>query len=308
MLYRPSNAAIGRVALLAGVLLAILLLAVYLQNSVFAQDSGSIEYAENGTEPVATFTGTDPEDRMVYWSLAPANADPDGEGDLVAADAADAAEFSISSDGVLRFKFSPDYEMPMVGDTAKTNNTYNVVVVASDDPTGAGTDGEGAGILMGYKKVTVTVTDVDEPGVVSLSAQQGQINVALTATLTDDDATSDQIDDAKWKWEHSSTENGPWTEILTTTDSGYTPLGVEDKYLRVTATYTDGHGSDKSEMAVSAHAVRTAPPNNAAPVFTDEDDDTPTTTQVGRKVDENSPPGTNVGKPVVANDSSGDVH
>ena len=29
------------------------------------------------------------------------------------ADAADAAEFSISSDGVLSFKFSPDYEMPL---------------------------------------------------------------------------------------------------------------------------------------------------------------------------------------------------
>ena len=161
--------------------------------------------------------------------------------------------------------------------------------------------------MMGYKGVTVNVTDVDDPGVVSLSAQQGQVNVALTARLTDDDATSDQIDDAKWKWEHSSTENGPWTEILTTTGVGYTPLGVEDKYLRVTATYTDGHDSDKSEQVVSAHAVRAAPPNNAPPVFSDEDDGTPGAIEVGRKVDENSPPGTNVGKPVTANDSAGDV-
>ena len=68
------------------------------------------------------------------------------------------------------------------------------------------------------------------------------------------------------------TAAGPWTEILTTTGLGYTPLGVEDKYLRVTATYTDRHDSDKSaEMAVSAHVVRAAPPNNAAPVFSDED-------------------------------------
>ena len=35
-----------------------------------AQNDGMIEYAENGTDPVATFTATDPEDRMVYWSLA----------------------------------------------------------------------------------------------------------------------------------------------------------------------------------------------------------------------------------------------
>ena len=306
MSYRPLTAVLPRVILFAGILLAVSMLAIPLYNLAFAQDDGTIEYAENGMDPVATFTATDPEDRMVYWTLAPAGDDPDGEGDLAVPDAADAAEFSISADGVLSFMFSPDYEMPMVGDTAKTNNTYRVVVVASDDPAGAGTDGAGDGIMMGYKKVTVNVTDVDEPGMVTLLAQQAEINVALTATLTDDDATGSQITDAKWKWEHSSTENGPWTEILTTTDSVYTPLGVEDKYLRVTATYTDGHGSDKSEMAVSAHAVRAAPPNNAAPVFADENDDDGGT-QVGRKVDENSPPGTNVGKPVTANDSAGDV-
>ena len=37
-----------------------------------AQSDGMIDYAENGMDPVATFTATDPEDRMVYWSLAPA--------------------------------------------------------------------------------------------------------------------------------------------------------------------------------------------------------------------------------------------
>ena len=66
--------------------------------------------------------------------------------------------FSISSRGVLSFKLSPDYEMPrgMAIVTANTN-TYRVVVVASDDALGA----EG---MMGYKKVTVTVTNLDEPG------------------------------------------------------------------------------------------------------------------------------------------------
>ena len=282
-------------------LLAASLLFLLPGGPLHAQDADTIEYAENRIDAVTTFTADDPEDRKVYWSLAPANADPDGDdGDLTPADAADAAEFSISSNGVLSFRFSPDYEMPMVGDTEKDNNTYKVVVVAWDNPVGAGTR------AMGIKGVTVNVTDVDEPGMVTLSAQQAQVNVALTATLTDDDATDGQIEDAEWEWEHSSTENGPWTEILTTTDTGYTPLGVEDKYLRVTATYTDGHDSDKSAQVVSAYTVRAEPPNNAAPVFSDEDDDTEAT-EVGREVDENSPPGTNVGKPVVANDSAGDV-
>ena len=36
-----------------------------------AQDAdGPIPYAENDTGAVATFTGSDPEDRMIYWSLA----------------------------------------------------------------------------------------------------------------------------------------------------------------------------------------------------------------------------------------------
>ena len=35
-----------------------------------AQDDGTIEYAENGTGPVATYTATDPEGTAVKWSLA----------------------------------------------------------------------------------------------------------------------------------------------------------------------------------------------------------------------------------------------
>ena len=285
-----------------------------------AQDA-AIEYAEKGTDPVATYTATDPEGRKTYWSLHPSNAADVAAGDNggvaigSGVDSADAEHFTISSDGVLSFKYSPDYEMPM-GEGTDDTNTYKVVVVASDDAPGAG-DRNGSGSIdveetdskKAYHKVTVNVTDVDEPGMITLSAQQAQVNVLLTATLNDDDAPvtgEPPVIDAEWKWEHSSAAAGPWTEILTTTDSGYTPLGVEDKYLRVTATYTDGHGSDKSAQVVSAHTVRAAPPNNAAPVFSDEDDDTGDT-QVGRKVNENSPPGTNVGKPVTANDAPGDV-
>ena len=41
-------------------------------------------------------------------------------------------------------------------------------------------------------------------------------------------------------------------------------------YLRVTVTYTDKHGDDKTAMAVSANAVRANPPGgNSAPLFTD---------------------------------------
>ena len=94
---------------------------------------------------------------------------------------------------------------------------------------------------------------------------------------------------------------------LLPTTAAYMPLGVEDKYLRVTATYTDGHGSDKTAQAVSANMVRAEPANNAAPAFTDENSVTEGIIEVNRSVDENSPPGANVGKPVVANDAPGEV-
>ena len=41
--------------------------------------------------------------------------------------------------------------------------------------------------MMGYKKVTVNVTDVEETETITLSAQQGQVGVALTATYNDAD-------------------------------------------------------------------------------------------------------------------------
>ena len=261
-----------------------------------AQDDGTMEYAENGTDPVATYTGIDPEGRPIYWSLAKmVPAEATGE------DIEDEDHFMISSGGVLSFKVSPDYEMPRgtPASDADNNNTYKVVVVASDDALGVtGRDNT-------YKKVTVTVTDVDEDGSISLSAQQPQVGVVLTAMLADQDASTAQISAAKWKWEQSSAMDGPWIVIVGTTDAAYNTVagGVVDKYLRATATYTDEHGDEKTAMAVSAHAVRAEPSGtNSAPAFDPTDAD-----GAERSVKENSPPGTNVGKPVTAADAPGDI-
>ena len=268
-----------------------------------------VEYAENGTDSVETYTGVDPEGRPVYWSLLTDAGgeqnipDEDGDDNVLPADNADFADFTISSDGVLSFKWSPNFESP---DDVGTNNEYKIVVVASDDAPGA------TGRKMSYHKVTVTVTDVDEDGSISLSAQQPEVSVDLTADLTDQDDTDTtapdtQLQNIKWKWEQASAMNGPWSLISgagaedTDTSNDYSPAGdTTGKYLRATATYTDRHGDDKTAMAVSAHAVRADPPGeNAAPTFTPTD--------VDRSVNENSPPGTNVGKPVTAADAPGDI-
>ena len=270
-----------------------------------AQDGDArMEYAENGTDPVATYTGLDPEGRPIYWSLNPVDAvaDLNNDGDFEDAGeavddnhSADFEHFMISADGVLTFKLSPNYEMPREAVMTNDNtNTYNIVVVAYDDALGV------TGREDTYKKVTVTVTDVDEDGSISLSAQQPQVGVGLTTTLTDQDATDEQQTDAKRKWEQSSAMDGPWIVIVGSTEEMYSPVaGVVGKYLRATVTYTDEHGDDKTAMGVSAHAVRAVPAGgNAAPEFSSEAGD--------RTVKENSPPGTNVGKPLTAGDA-GDI-
>ena len=83
---------------------------------------------------MATYTGTDPEGVTVTWSLS---------GD-------DAEDFEISEDGMLTFKVSPNFEAPADMDT---DNVYMVTVEASDGTTDN---------VM--QAVTVTVTNVDEPG------------------------------------------------------------------------------------------------------------------------------------------------
>ena len=90
----------------------------------------SIEYPENATSTVATYTAVDPEDAEIVWSLG---------GD-------DAALFSIEG-GVLAFAAAPDYESPADADM---DNVYQVTVEADD------------GTYMDTQDVTVTVTDVEE--------------------------------------------------------------------------------------------------------------------------------------------------
>ena len=153
--------------------------------------NAAIDYAENGRGSVAAFTATDPEGRMIHWSLlaTPGDAMVDGA-QVEQEDIADFGDFSISAGGALTFNISPDHESPA---DDGGNNEYNIVVVASDDAPGAGG-------TMGYKKVVVTVTDVTERGMVSLTSLQPQVDVELTASLIDPEVTDVQISAATWKW------------------------------------------------------------------------------------------------------------
>ena len=267
-----------------------------------AQESGSIEYEENDTGPVATFTATDQEAQKVYWSLLttlPTDV-PEVDGEVLAADDfEDNGDFSISADGVLTFNIRPDHESP---DDAGTDNEYNIVVVASDGAPGSGTEDDP--IQMGYKKVVVEVTEVDERGVITLSSLQPQVGAALTATLADPEVTATEITAAEWKWERSQSGSSGWEAIPAAEAAALTPDDDDvDHYLRVTATYEDADEDERIAQAVSVNKARAAPETaDATAVFPSDPADAN-----NRRVDENLPAGTEVGKPVAATDTADDV-
>ena len=285
MSYRSLTAVLPRVILFAGILLAVSMLAFPLYNSALAQDDGTIEYAENGMGPVATYTAVDPEmTAIASWSL----------------DGTDAGVFDIN-DGVLTFKESPDYEMTTdvdgAGDsTAVANdNMYEVTVQATDST-----------MKMGMKEVMVEVTNEEERGMVTLSALQPQSSVLLTATHTDPDGG---ISDLKWQWAKSMEMDGTFVDIENADSATYTPADADiEYYLRATAMYTDSEGSGKSAMAMSEYAVQGEPASNSAPDFTGQDeDDQISGIQVTRSVAENTAAGQAVGAPVRAMDGNSDV-
>ena len=262
--------------------------------SLWAQDAETIEYLENGTGSVATYTAVDPEGTAITsWSLG----------------GTDAGAFTIEG-GVLRFKKSPDYEMPtdVAGTSPSTaaadDNEYEITVQAMDS-TGK----------TGMQEVTVEVIDKDEAGTVTLSARRPQTGVVFTASLTDLDATaSSPVTTPKWQWAKSRSKNGAYTDIDGAEMETYEPTDASGKsdvgyYLRATVSYTDPEGSGKTAMMKSDYTVQQARGTNNAPEFAEDQDPVMDGDQAdaARKVAENTAAGVDIGAPVAATDEDDDI-
>ena len=228
----------------------------------------TVDYEEGGTGDVANYSATDPEGATIGWSL----------------EGADAGDFEISDSGVLTFRETPDHEDPK---DANGDNDYLVTVVASD----------GNPLLDARLPVKVTVENRDEAGTVTVSPLQPQAGTALAATLSDPDG---RLSGQSWQWEVSSNRS-TWMDIGGETAASYTPDGGDvGKYLRVTVSYSDGHGTGKSLTAALPNAVQAAPvTSNSAPAF-------PPTENGERSVAENTPAGRSIGSPVEAGDPDQD--
>ena len=221
---------------------------------------------EEGVTFVGTYAASDSEGATLAWQ--PLAGDDRGK-----------FEFDDAR-GRLSLKVAPDYEDAQDSDR---DNVYNVTV------------GVSAGGATAMLEVAVTITNKDEMGMLALSSQQPLVGSPLTATLSD----PDNVVSTAWAWERSTSSTGGWAAITGASSGSYTPVdGDLTYYLRVTATYTDGHGASKVWSKVPDLAVSPAVVNNRAPVF---DADTYT-----RTVSENSAANTAIGARVTATDA--DMH
>ena len=173
---------------------------------------------------------------------------------------ADGADFTIEPDtGQLMTLAALDYE---------TKASYSVTVAASD-----------SGGLSDTIDVTITVTNVDEPGRVTFwrggadattaaimvgdmlggLAEDPDGNVGDTPPITD---MYPNITGATWQWAKTMTPGmmDSWMDITGATDAAYTVMDADEGYhLRATAMYDDGEGSGKNAMATTGSAVTAAP-------------------------------------------------
>ena len=198
-------------------------------------EPASVEFPENSWSRVATFTASSEEDRAdIQWILGGADSD----------------HFSIDSPpGALRFALDavaprifsepPDFEAPVDGDAA---NTYELTLLARADSSVTDTH-----------TFTVTVTDVDEEGALSLSSTRPALGAVLRAVLTDPDGVT--AGTALWQWERSTGRNS-WAVIDGAAAASYTPVAADtNTFLRVTATYADEHGTGKTVSEVAPNVV-----------------------------------------------------
>ena len=264
MLTPSLNTVMTRLLIVAAVLGTIMLFAP----AIFAQDAGDvIMYAENSTDPVRTFTSTDPEGAGIDWDVTGLDAD----------------DFQIDARGMLMFNRPPNYEKPTdrgdapdAADTAladrvptsSNNNLYVITVRATEQVTG----GADVRALSTETHVIVEVTNVDEDGSASMNVLQPEVFWPVKARLSDADGASDfdgdivgTGDDVKtlgWRWYVSKVSN-PVADV----DDHWTPIDVvtdnPDNIDTVESTYIP-----RGKRVAGADG---APPNAADNVAVDEE-------------------------------------
>ena len=152
----------------------------------------------------------------------------------------------------------------------KDSHTLTLTATDSHDATGT-------------TAITVTVTNADEAGTVTLSHGSLRKGAVVSARLSDPDG---DVSDITWKRQRDG------TDITSANGASYTATNDDVGHrLTAIASYTDGHGSAKSAQGATASQV-----GNDAPTFSEA---SPT-----RSIDENAAVGTPVGAAIAAIDAN----
>ena len=160
----------------------------------------------------------------------------------------------------------------------------------SDGKSSSGGDSD---TLDAFITVTVTVTNAEEAGTVTLSSDMLIVGEVVTATVTDPDVVTTGTE--MWQWAAADEANGMFVDIEGATMASYTPVEADDgKYLRATVTYTDGFGADAAEVTGADVVTSNRPPAFAMATG-------------GREVAENSEAEAVVGDPFMATDPDDDT-
>ena len=192
----------------------------------------AVSHPENWPGRVATYSASSAADAHgISWRLSGDDAsrfsieDPGG-----------ALRFSLAAPSGRLFSPPPDYETPADDDT---DGVYEVTVHAEA--------GGGAQSL----SVQVTVSDKPEPGTLTLSPTRPGLGDTLTAALEDPDGVTGA---ATYKWERSVGRGG-WETLAGTASTHTAAVADAGRFLRVTATYTDGHAGGNSATAETKQVV-----------------------------------------------------
>ena len=189
------------------------------------------------TKQVATYTGTDPDAgdaAGLTWSL----------------DSTHASLFelkTITSQPTKRrvqFKSVPHFTRSI-----PSANTKVVAVVVKDSSD-----------LSDRETVTVTITDVDDPGLVTVTPSSPRVGQTVTAILTDSDGG---IADTSWSWKPDHSSDGVSASGLPAVQRRSEREVVEadvGKRIQATASYDDNHGSGKSATGKTTNTVSAIPP------------------------------------------------
>ena len=187
----------------------------------------TITVAENTTSNLARYSTTDPERATIEWSVT----------------GNDSSAFRIDSSGNLAFDGAPNYEAPTDSDG---NNIYDIAITATDDGTLGDRTASHLGILFSSFDVTVTVTPVDEPPVITGTTtfdnwQENDSNDIHSYSATDPEG------DTNITWSLAGADRGDFTitngelKFTSTPDYEHPADSGRDNHYDVTVVATDSN-------------------------------------------------------------------